>query len=106
MHHSDNLAAGRTLNANGYTSGDSMTIESCINFCDQKGYIYAGTEYGVSAHPVLFLPFLSILFSLFDLDPRSRTRNEGQERTFCNFFLSRVPPHLGVAPYFLRFINN
>ncbi|CCA72850.1 hypothetical protein PIIN_06786 [Serendipita indica DSM 11827] len=34
----------RTLNAMSFTS-DSMTVESCVNFCDGHGYVYAGLEY-------------------------------------------------------------
>lgn len=35
----------RTLAQNGYTNTTLMTTESCIAFCDNLGYIYAGTEY-------------------------------------------------------------
>lgn len=39
--------AGRTLNGASYADGDEMTIESCIAFCADKGFPYAGTEYSV-----------------------------------------------------------
>ncbi|KAF4635308.1 hypothetical protein G7Y89_g2796 [Cudoniella acicularis] len=35
----------RTLNAASYVSPTNMTDEYCIGFCNQEGYIYAGTEY-------------------------------------------------------------
>jgi hypothetical protein len=37
---------GRTLRNGGYNSNDSMTAEACISYCTNKGFIYAGTEYG------------------------------------------------------------
>jgi hypothetical protein len=40
-----------------------MTVETCIQFCDEKGYIYAGTEFGVSVY-FPYLPF-KLFFSLF-----------------------------------------
>ncbi|EKM74831.1 hypothetical protein AGABI1DRAFT_95324 [Agaricus bisporus var. burnettii JB137-S8] len=48
--YTDNVASGRTLNAAATASGDSMTTESCINFCDSRGYMYAGTEYGAECY--------------------------------------------------------
>ncbi|KAH6905304.1 copper radical oxidase [Coprinopsis sp. MPI-PUGE-AT-0042] len=38
---------GRALTAATYASGEAMTIQSCINFCDAQGAIYAGVEYSV-----------------------------------------------------------
>jgi hypothetical protein len=35
---------GRTLTGGGYTNDTGMTDESCIAYCEEKGYIYAGTE--------------------------------------------------------------
>ncbi|KAG9238758.1 putative glyoxal oxidase precursor [Amylocarpus encephaloides] len=35
----------RTLSGPGTASGTLMTDEYCIAYCDQQGYIYAGTEY-------------------------------------------------------------
>ena len=35
---------GRTIDAQ-YLSVQAMTTEKCIEFCDGKGYAYAGTEY-------------------------------------------------------------
>ncbi|RDW66140.1 E set [Coleophoma cylindrospora] len=35
----------RTLASASYTDGTAMTDESCISYCDNLGYIYAGTEY-------------------------------------------------------------
>lgn len=35
----------RTLRTDSYAD-DSMTEVSCINFCNGKGYPYAGVEYG------------------------------------------------------------
>jgi hypothetical protein len=40
--HSD---VGRTINADGYVNNTAMTDEACINYCQGKGYQYAGTEY-------------------------------------------------------------
>ena len=62
---SDELDAGRTLNAANTVNGTSMTIEFCIQFCDTGGFIYAGTEFGVSAHPLLPPPPSSILSYTF-----------------------------------------
>ena len=42
--HRDNVQ-GRALTAAAYTSTTDMTVESCISFCDGKGYIYAGLEW-------------------------------------------------------------
>ncbi|KAI5212235.1 WSC-domain-containing protein [Aureobasidium subglaciale] len=39
----DNLSS-RTLNS-ASTSSNSMTVESCISYCEGKGYSYAGLEY-------------------------------------------------------------
>lgn len=36
---------GRTLTGGGYTDNVAMTDESCINYCNSGGFIYAGTEY-------------------------------------------------------------
>lgn len=36
---------GRTLTGGGYDDNVAMTYESCINYCNTAGYIYAGTEY-------------------------------------------------------------
>lgn len=36
---------GRALNSASYDDGSAMTDESCINFCNGKGYNLAGTEY-------------------------------------------------------------
>lgn len=35
----------RTLNGKMTASNTLMTDEYCISFCDQNGYLYAGTEY-------------------------------------------------------------
>jgi hypothetical protein len=35
----------RTLGGLSYTNATGMTDESCIAFCDEKGYYFAGTEY-------------------------------------------------------------
>lgn len=42
----DNVGA-RTLSGASFVSGTDMTIEACINFCDEKSFIYAGTEFSV-----------------------------------------------------------
>ncbi|KAF9448413.1 copper radical oxidase [Macrolepiota fuliginosa MF-IS2] len=47
----DNTGAGRTLNAATFASGTTMTIESCINFCIQGHFIFAGTEFGNGGAP-------------------------------------------------------
>ena len=62
---SDELDAGRTLNAANTVNGTSMTIEFCIQFCDTGGFIYAGTEFGVSAYPLL----PPLIYSLLHLCP-------------------------------------
>lgn len=36
---------GRTINADGFTNNTGMTDEACINYCANKGYQFAGTEY-------------------------------------------------------------
>jgi hypothetical protein len=36
---------GRTLSSASYTDNIAMTVESCISFCGNRGYQYAGTEY-------------------------------------------------------------
>lgn len=56
--HSDNVGA-RTLSAASFVSGDNMTAAACINFCDSKNYIYAGTEFSVRA------PYCSLSETLF-----------------------------------------
>ncbi|KAK0632014.1 hypothetical protein B0T14DRAFT_490452 [Immersiella caudata] len=38
---------GRTIGAAGYADGEDMTIESCIAYCDTRGFAYAGVEYSV-----------------------------------------------------------
>jgi hypothetical protein len=40
-----NRDVGRTLSGGGYDDNAAMTIESCINYCNSAGFIYAGTEY-------------------------------------------------------------
>ena len=37
--------SSRALNSASYTDTTAMTDESCINFCNGKGYNMAGTEY-------------------------------------------------------------
>jgi len=34
-----------------------MTVELCIQFCDTQGFIYAGTEFGVSTFIRNWSPF-------------------------------------------------
>lgn len=42
----DNVAGvGRTLTGSSYSNTTTMTDESCIAFCSEGGFIYAGTEY-------------------------------------------------------------
>ncbi|KAK4237144.1 glyoxal oxidase [Achaetomium macrosporum] len=38
---------GRTLSSASYADGANMTIEACLDFCESKGFPYAGTEYSV-----------------------------------------------------------
>jgi hypothetical protein len=45
---SDNVSGGRALTGASYTSGNAMTIESCVAYCKQNNFVYAGTEYAVS----------------------------------------------------------
>ena len=42
---SDNVDGGRTLAAATYTNTTSMTVESCVGFCNSQNYIFAGIEY-------------------------------------------------------------
>jgi len=81
---SDELDAGRTLNAANTVNGTSMTIEFCIQFCDTGGFIYAGTEFGVSAHPLLPPPP-----HLFSLTPLSTAMP----------YMSSIH-HLGYRPHY------
>ena len=39
-------AGGRTLSSAAFTNATGMTIESCVGFCNDQSYVYAGTEYG------------------------------------------------------------
>ena len=36
---------GRSLTQGGYDDNNAMTEESCITYCSNAGYIYAGTEF-------------------------------------------------------------
>lgn len=38
--------AKRVLTGDAYVSGTEMTPETCIDFCDDGGFKYAGIEYG------------------------------------------------------------
>jgi len=40
----DNVG-GKTLTSASYTDTVNMTVESCVNFCNNQNYIYAGVEY-------------------------------------------------------------
>ncbi|PFH53643.1 copper radical oxidase [Amanita thiersii Skay4041] len=42
--------AARTLTGGGFASGNSMTIEACISFCESNHFIYAGTEYSAECY--------------------------------------------------------
>lgn len=35
----------RTLTSASYTDTTNMTVENCVNFCNNQHYIYAGVEY-------------------------------------------------------------
>jgi len=59
--YSDDVAA-RTLNAAAYTNTTGLTIESCISFCYNKGYNFAGAEY---AQECCTNPPASFISSLF-----------------------------------------
>lgn len=39
---SDNAGGVRTLQGANYASGNNMTVENCISFCDASSFIYAG----------------------------------------------------------------
>ena len=41
----DNVAA-RTLTFATYTDTTNMTVQNCVNFCNNKHYIFSGVEYG------------------------------------------------------------
>ncbi|CAP60434.1 uncharacterized protein PODANS_1_7300 [Podospora anserina S mat+] len=38
---------GRTLTGGGYVNGTHMTAETCISYCQTRGFKFAGTEYSV-----------------------------------------------------------
>lgn len=46
-----------------------MTVELCIQFCDMEGFIYAGTEFGVSTLIRYWSPFIYPLFFLRPCPP-------------------------------------
>jgi len=56
-----------------------MTVELCIQFCDTQGFIYAGTEFGVST-------FMSSLF-IYLLVPLSTTMRPLSNVVFITFLL-------------------
>ncbi|KAK1834732.1 putative fungistatic metabolite [Podospora conica] len=39
------IDVGRTIGAAGYASATAMTIQSCVSFCETRGFAYAGVEY-------------------------------------------------------------
>ena len=39
-------AASPTLSSGGYTDTNSMTVETCVNFCNARNFFYAGLENG------------------------------------------------------------
>lgn len=41
---SDNPGA-RSLTGSAFTDTEKMTVESCVNFCAQGGFIFAGLEF-------------------------------------------------------------
>jgi hypothetical protein len=43
--HRDNVS-GRALTSAAYTDATNMTVENCVNFCNNQHYVYAGAEYG------------------------------------------------------------
>lgn len=45
LSNSDDSPNGRTLASASFTNTTSMTTESCIDFCDAQGFVYAGTEW-------------------------------------------------------------
>jgi hypothetical protein len=76
-----------------------MTIEFCINFCGSKGYIYAGTEFGVSVKNLFgrgstSFPFPSLCPLISSLG--SLVSNEG---SFVRLF--RTIRHSDATPYLL-----
>jgi len=64
----DNVAS-RTLTSPGYTDATKMTVENCVNFCNNKNFTYAGIEYGQECckwrfsvvHSTLLFPISDIL---------------------------------------------
>ncbi|KAI9457229.1 copper radical oxidase [Lactarius psammicola] len=44
--YSDNVAGGRALTSAAYVDTTGMTVESCVTFCNDQNFIYAGVEYG------------------------------------------------------------
>ena len=47
---------GRVLSGASYTNATSMTVESCVNFCNAKGSNYAGIEYAQECYCASSLP--------------------------------------------------
>ena len=41
---------GRALNGSQYLDTNHMTVESCVNYCEKKGFGYAGVEYAQECH--------------------------------------------------------
>ncbi|KAF7761034.1 hypothetical protein Agabi119p4_10443 [Agaricus bisporus var. burnettii] len=95
--YTDNVASGRTLNAAATASGDSMTTESCINFCDSKGYIYAGTEYGVSVQEFMVQTLLLFLFLVWPDPKPGIISNE----SLSGLTVPCVVRNPGASPYLL-----
>jgi hypothetical protein len=51
-----NRDVGRTLTGGGYDDNAAMTVESCINYCNSAGFIYAGTEYSTECCMLSYEP--------------------------------------------------
>ncbi|KXN83001.1 Putative fungistatic metabolite, partial [Leucoagaricus sp. SymC.cos] len=95
----DNLANGRTLNAASAASGDSMTIESCIRFCDSKGFIYAGTGFGVNCDNFIKNGGASTIASECNMPCTGNSLELcGAEGRLSMFFSGGTAPPAHIAP--------
>ncbi len=48
------ISTSRTLAASMTNSDNNMTIETCMNFCNPQGYIFAGVEFGRAYDSLLY----------------------------------------------------
>ena len=56
----DNVG-GRTLTSATYADTKNMTVENCVNFCNNQHYIYSGVEYSQECCKYYLSPISAIL---------------------------------------------